>query len=107
MSKGNLSVVAIQEQKAVPPIARKARRKFPFLAGAVVLIALAAIGVAMRASKTQPIQQPSNKTAEMAQAQAQLKVAQAASNLAEVTYRRSQDLFTRDSSPFTRCGLSP
>jgi multidrug efflux pump subunit AcrA (membrane-fusion protein) len=59
------SLVAIQEHKAVPLIARKARRKFPFLAGAVVLIALAAIGVAMRASKTQPIQQPSNKAAEM------------------------------------------
>jgi RND family efflux transporter MFP subunit len=161
MSKGNLSVVAIQEHKAVPPMARKARRKFPFLAGAVVLIALAAIGVAMRASKTQPIQQPSDKAAEMtvtvihpqkasimipvlpgqteaytdapiyaqtsgylnkwyfdigakvkagdvlaeidtpevdqelAQAQAQLKVAQAALNLAEVTWRRNQDLFTR------------
>jgi RND family efflux transporter MFP subunit len=161
MSKGNLSVVAIQEDKAVPPIARKARRKFPFLAGAVVLIALAAIGVAMRASKTQPIQQPSDMAAEMtvtvvhpqkgpimipvlpgqteaytdapiyaqtsgylekwyfdigakvkagdvlaeidtpevdqelAQAQAQLKVAQAALNLAQVTYRRYQDLFTR------------
>jgi RND family efflux transporter MFP subunit len=32
---------------------------------------------------------------ELAQAQAQLKVAQAALNLAEVTYRRSQDLFSR------------
>jgi RND family efflux transporter MFP subunit len=32
---------------------------------------------------------------ELAQAQAQLKVAQAALNLAEVTYRRSQDLFKR------------
>jgi RND family efflux transporter MFP subunit len=162
MSKVNLSVVAIQEHKAVPPIARKARRKFPFLAGAVVLIALAAIGVAMRASKTQPIQQPSNKAAEMtvtvihpqkasimipvlpgqteaytdapifaqtsgylkkwyfdigakvkagnvlaeidtpevdqqlAQAQAQLKVAQAALNLAEVTWRRNLDLFKRN-----------
>jgi RND family efflux transporter MFP subunit len=161
MSKGNLSVVAIQEHKAVPPIARKARKKFPFLAGAVVLIALAAIGVAIRASKTQPIQLPANKAAEttvtvihpqkapimipvlpgqteaytdapiyaqtsgylkkwyfdigakvkagdvlaeidtpevdqeLAQAQAQLKVAQAALNLAEVTYRRYQDLFTR------------
>jgi ABC-type anion transport system duplicated permease subunit len=31
-----------------------------------------------------------------AQAQAQLKVAQAALNLAEVTYRRSQDLFERN-----------
>ena len=33
---------------------------------------------------------------ELAQAQAQLKVAQAALNLAEVTYRRSQDLFKRN-----------
>ena len=33
---------------------------------------------------------------ELAQAQAQLKVAQAALNLAEVTYRRSQDLFNRN-----------
>jgi RND family efflux transporter MFP subunit len=32
----------------------------------------------------------------LAQAQAQLKVAQAALNLAEVTYRRSQDLFNRN-----------
>jgi RND family efflux transporter MFP subunit len=32
---------------------------------------------------------------ELAQAQAQIKVAQAALNLAEVTYRRSQDLFNR------------
>ena len=33
---------------------------------------------------------------ELAQAQAQLKVAQAALNLAEVTYRRNQDLFNRN-----------
>jgi RND family efflux transporter MFP subunit len=33
---------------------------------------------------------------ELAQAQAQLKVAEAALNLAEVTYRRSQDLFQRN-----------
>ena len=162
MSKGNWTAVEIQEHKAVPPMARKARRKFPFLAGAVVLIALAAIGVAMRASKTQPIQQPSDQAAEMAvtvihpqkasimipvlpgqteaytdapifaqtsgylkkwyfdigakvkagnvlaeidtpevdqqlaQAQAQLKVAQAALNLAEVTWRRNLDLFKRN-----------
>jgi RND family efflux transporter MFP subunit len=32
---------------------------------------------------------------ELAQAQAQLKVAQAALDLAEVTYRRSQDLFSK------------
>jgi multidrug resistance efflux pump len=33
---------------------------------------------------------------ELAQAQAQIKVAQAALDLAEVTYRRSQDLFSRE-----------
>src|SRR6202521_1702760 len=162
MSQVISSVVAIQEHKAVPPIARKARRKFPFLAGAVVLIALAAIGVAMRASRTQSIQGHSDTATEMtvtvvhpqkasieipvlpgrteaytdapifaqtsgylkkwyfdigakvkagnvlaeidtpevdqqlAQAQAQLKVAQAALNLAEVTWRRNLDLFKRN-----------
>jgi len=145
----------------VPPIARKRKIKFSFLAGAVLLIALAAIGVEMRSSRTQPIQQHANKAAEMsvavvhpqkasitipvlpgqteaytdapifaqtsgylkmwyydigakvkagavlaeidtpevdqelAQAQAQLKVAQAARDLSEVTWRRNQDLFNR------------
>jgi RND family efflux transporter MFP subunit len=161
MSQGNLGAVEIQERKAVPPIARKRKIKFSFLAGAVLLIALAAIGVEMRSSRTQPIQQHANKAAEMsvavvhpqkasitipvlpgqteaytdapifaqtsgylkmwyydigakvkagavlaeidtpevdqelAQAQAQLKVAQAARDLAEVTWRRNQDLFNR------------
>jgi RND family efflux transporter MFP subunit len=161
MSRGTVGVVEIQERKADPKIAGKRRMKFSFLGGAVVLIALAAIGVAMRSTRTQPIQRHSSLPTEMevtvvrpqqastaipvlpgqteayadapiyaqtsgylriwhfdigakvkvgdvlaeidtpevdqelAQGQAQLKVAQAALNLAEVTYRRSQDLFNR------------
>jgi len=161
MSHGNLGVVEIQEREAVPQIVRKRKVRFSFLAGAIVLVALAAIGVVMRSSLTQPIQQHSNKAAEttvtivhpqkasitipvlpgqtaaytdapiyaqtsgylkkwyfdigakvkagdvlaeidtpevdqeLAQAQAQIKVAQAALNLSEVTYHRYQDLFNR------------
>jgi len=161
MSQVNLSVVEIQERKSAPQNAGKRRIKFFFLAGAVCLIALAAIGIEVRFSRTQSIQQHSNKAAEstvtvvhpqkasitipvlpgqtqaytdapifaqtsgylkkwyfdigakvkagdvlaeidtpevdqeLAQAQAQIKVAQAALNLAEVTYRRNQDLFNR------------
>ena len=159
MSQGNLGVVETRERKAVPQIARKRKIKFSFLAGAVVLIALAAIGIEMRFSTTQPTQQHSNTAAEMtvtvvhpqkasitipvlpgqteaytdapifaqtsgylktwyydigakvkagavlaeidtpevdqelAQAQAQLKVAQAALSLSAVTYHRDQKLF--------------
>jgi RND family efflux transporter MFP subunit len=162
MSQFDLGVDEIQERKSVPQIARKSRRKFSFLPGAVVLIALAAIGIELRSSRTQPSQQHPNKAAEMtvtvvhpqkasitipvlpgqteaytdapiyaqtsgylnkwyfdigakvragdvladidtpevdqelAQAQAQLKVAQAALNLAEVTNRRNQDLYKRN-----------
>lgn len=161
MSQGNLSVAEIQEREAVPQIIRKRKVRFSFLARAIVLVALAAIGVVMRSWLTQSIQQHSDKAAEMtvavvhpqkasitipvlpgqteaytdapifaqtsgylkkwyfdigakvkaddvlaeidtpevdqelAQAQAQIKVAQAALNLAEVTYRRNQDLFNR------------
>ena len=161
MSQGSLDIVEIQEHKSAPRIARKRRTKFPFLAGAVVLIALGVIGVEVRSSRRQAVRQRSQLAAEMtvtvvhpqqasitipvlpgqtqaytdapifaqtsgylkkwyfdigakdkagdvlaeidtpevdqelAQAQAQLKVAQAALNLAEVTYRRNQDLFTR------------
>ena len=161
MSQGNLGVVEIQEREAVPQIVRKRKVRFSFLARAIVLVALAAIGVVMRSSLTQPIQQHSNKAAEttvtvvhpqkasitipvlpgqtaaytdapiyaqtsgylkkwyfdigakvkagdvlaeidtpevdqeLAQAQAQIKVAQAALNLSEVTYHRYQDLFNR------------
>jgi RND family efflux transporter MFP subunit len=161
MSHGDLGLVETQQYKSVPPIAGKKRIKFSFLAGAVVLIALAAIGVEMWSSRTQAVRQPSRPAAEMtvtvvhpqkasitipvlpgqtqaytdapifaqtsgylkkwyfdigakvkagdvlaeidtpevdqqlAQAQAQLKVAQAALNLAEVTWRRYLDLFNR------------
>jgi RND family efflux transporter MFP subunit len=161
MSHSNLGVVEIQERKSVSSMAGKGKRQFSFLAGAGVLIALAGIGIALRSSRTQPIQTDANKVTEMtvtvvhpqrasitipvlpgqtqaytdapifaqtsgylrewyfdigakvkagdvlaeidtpevdqelAQAQAQLKVAEAALNLAEVTYRRSQDLFKR------------
>jgi RND family efflux transporter MFP subunit len=160
MSEGNLGVAEIQEREAVPQIAERRKLRFSFLAGAIVLVALAAMAVVRRSSLAQPIQH-SNKTAEMtvtvvhpqkasitipvlpgqteaytdapifaqtsgylkkwyfdigaqvkagdvlaeidtpevdqelAQAQAQLKVAQAALNLSEVTYRRDQDLFNR------------
>jgi RND family efflux transporter MFP subunit len=161
MTQANLDVVEIQEHKSVPHITRKRRRKFSFLAGAVVLIALAVVGVELRSSRTQAVRQPSRPAAEMtvtvihpqkasitipvlpgqteaytdapifaqtsgylknwnfdigakvkagdvlaeidtpevdqelAQAQAQLKVAQAALDLAKVTWRRNQDLFNR------------
>jgi RND family efflux transporter MFP subunit len=161
MSEGNLGVAEVNERKAVPQIARKGKIKFSFLAGAVVLIALAAIGIEMRFSITQPTQQHSNTAAEMTvtvvhpqkasitipvlpgqteaytdapifaqtsgylktwyydiganvkagavlaeidtpevdqelvQAQAQLNVAQAPLNLAEVTWRRNQNLYKR------------
>jgi RND family efflux transporter MFP subunit len=160
MSQDTLGAVEVQESKAAPKIAGKRRKKFSFLAGAVVLIALAAIGI--WATRRQSIEPQSAKATEMtvtvvhpqkvpitipvlpgrteaytdapifaqtsgylknwyfdigakvkagdvlaeidtpevdqelAQAQAQLKVAQAALNLAEVTYRRSQDLFHRN-----------
>ena len=162
MSQDTLGAVEIQEGKAAPKIVRKRKREFSFLAGAVVLIALAAVVAKMPAPRTQPVQGHSDDAAEMtvtvvhpqkapisipvlpgrteaytdapiyaqtsgylkewhfdigakvkagdilaevdtpevdqelAQAQAQLKVAQAALNLAEVTYRRSQDLFNRN-----------
>jgi RND family efflux transporter MFP subunit len=161
MNEGNLGVAEIDEREAVPQIARKRKPKFSLLAGAVVLIALAAIGVVMRSSRIHATQQHSDGVAEMtvtvvhpqkasitipvlpgqteaytdapifaqtsgylkkwyfdigakvkagdvlaeidtplvdqelAQAQAQIKVAQAALNLAEVTWRRNQDLFNR------------
>ncbi len=161
MSEGNLAVAEFHEREAVPPLVKKRRRRFPFLAGAIVLVALAAIGIRLWPSGTQSIQPHSDKAAEMtvtvvhpqkasitipvlpgqteaytdapifaqtsgylkmwyydigakvkagavlaeidtpevdqelAQAQAQLKVAEAALNLSEVTWRRNQDLFNR------------
>ena len=161
MSEGSLGVVENAEPKSAPQKPEKRRRKFPFLAGAVVLVALAVIGVEMRSSRTQGVRQRSQPAArvevtvvhpqkasitipvlpgqteaytdapihaqtsgylkdwyfdigakvkagdvlaeidtpevdqELAQAQAQLKVAQAALHLAEVTWRRQQNLFDR------------
>jgi RND family efflux transporter MFP subunit len=161
MSEGNLAVAEIQEREAAPQIVKKGKLRLHFLAGAIVLVALAALGIESWFSRSQPIQERSNKDAamtvtvvhpqkasitipvlpgqtqaytdapifaqtsgylrkwyfdigakvkagdvlaeidtpevdqELAQAQAQLKVAEAALNLAEVTYRRSQDLFKR------------
>jgi RND family efflux transporter MFP subunit len=161
VSQGSLGVVEISEHKSVPEKAGKRRRKLPLLAGAVVLIALAVIGIEMRSSRTQAVRQRSQPAArvevtvvhpqkasitipvlpgqteaytdapihaqtsgylkdwyfdigakvkagdvlaeidtpevdqELAQAQAQLKVAQAALHLAEVTWRRNVDLFNR------------
>src|SRR6201981_3796847 len=65
MTQANLDVVEIQEHKSVPHITRKRRRKFSFLAGAVVLIALAVVGVELRSSRTQAVRQPSRPAAEM------------------------------------------
>jgi RND family efflux transporter MFP subunit len=162
MSQGDLGVAEMQERNPVPPVARKRKRRFSFLAGAAALIALAAIGVEMWSSRTPLTQQHAIKAADMtvtvvhpqkvsltfpvlpgqtqaytdapifaqtsgylkkwyfdigakvkagdvlaeidtpevdqelAQAQAQLKVAQAALNLAEVTWRRNQDLYKRN-----------
>jgi RND family efflux transporter MFP subunit len=162
MSEGNLALGEIHEREAVPQIVKKRKLRFSFLAGAIVLVALAALGIESWFSRTESIQRHSNKAAEMtvtvvhpqkasitiavlpgqteaytdapifaqtsgylkkwyfdigarvkagdvlaeidtpevdqelAQAQAQLKVAEAALNLAEVTYRRSQDLFKRN-----------
>ena len=163
MSQANLYAVEIrEEEKSVPQSPRTRRPRFPFLAGAVVLVALALIGVEVWSSKTKRLQKHPNKAAEMAvtvvhpqkaaitipvlpgqteaytdapifaqtsgylnkwyfdigakvkagdvladidtpevdqelaQAQAQLKVAQAALNLAEVTWRRNQDLYKRN-----------
>lgn len=59
-----MGVVEIQEREAVPQIVGKRKVRFSFLARAIVLVALAAIGVVMRSSLTQPIQQHSNKAAE-------------------------------------------
>jgi RND family efflux transporter MFP subunit len=162
MSQDTLGAAELQDRKAAPKIAGKRRKEFSLLAGAVALIALAAVVVEMPTSETQSVQPHSDKAAvmtvsvvhpqkvsinipvlpgrteaytdapiyaqtsgylkdwhfdigakvkagdvlaevdtpevdqELAQAQAQLKVAQAALNLAEVTYRRSQDLFNRN-----------
>src|SRR6266404_5452963 len=159
MSQG--SVVEISQPQSIQPTAGEKRRKFRFLIGAVVFIALAVIGVKVWPLRPEGVRQPSPPVAqvrvtvvhpekasimipmlpgqteaytnapifaqtsgylknwyfdigtkvtagdvlaeidapevdqELAQARAQLKVAQAALHLAEVTWRRNQDLFNR------------
>jgi RND family efflux transporter MFP subunit len=65
MSEGNLAVAENQEREIVPPTVKKGKLRFPFLAGAMVLVALAAIGVVMRLSLAQPIQPQASEAAEM------------------------------------------
>jgi RND family efflux transporter MFP subunit len=67
MSQANLYAVEVQEkEKSVPQGPRTRRPRSPFLAGAVLLVALAIIAVAVWSSKTKPLGQHANKAAEMA-----------------------------------------
>ena len=66
ISQGSLGVVENSEHKSVPEKAWENTRKFPFLAGAFILIALAVIGVAVRSSRIQAVRQRSQPAAEMA-----------------------------------------
>jgi RND family efflux transporter MFP subunit len=65
MSEGNLAVAEIQEREAAPQIVKKRKLRLSFFAGAIVLVALAALGIESWFSRTQPIQQHSNKVTEM------------------------------------------
>jgi RND family efflux transporter MFP subunit len=66
MSQANLYAAEIQEEeKSVPKSPRTKRPRSPFLAGVVVLVALAIIGVEVWSSKTKPLQQHPNKAAQM------------------------------------------
>jgi RND family efflux transporter MFP subunit len=61
MSQANLYAIEIQEEeKSVPQSPRTRRPRAPFLAGAVVLVALAIIGVEVWSSKTKPLQHYTN-----------------------------------------------
>ncbi len=55
----------IHEREAVRPNVQKRKLRLTLLAGAVVLFALAALGIELWFSRTQPIQQHSNKVSEM------------------------------------------
>jgi membrane fusion protein (multidrug efflux system) len=65
ISQGSLGVVENSEHKSVPEKAGKNTRKFPFLAGAFILIALAVIGAEVRSSRIQAVRQRSQPAAEM------------------------------------------
>ena len=58
MSPGNNEVAELQERETAPQIPRKSRRKTFLLAGVVASIALAAIGIEVRSSRTRSIQPP-------------------------------------------------
>jgi RND family efflux transporter MFP subunit len=67
MSQAILYAAEVQEkEKSVPQGPRTRRPRSPFLAGVVVLVALAIIAVAVWSSKTKPLEQHANKGAEMA-----------------------------------------
>jgi len=67
MSQAILYAAEVQEkEKSVPQGPRTRRSRSPFLAGAVALVALAIIAVAVWSSKTKPLEQHANKAAEMA-----------------------------------------
>ena len=65
ISQGGLGLVENSEHQSVPEKAGKNTRKFFFLAGAFILIALAVIGVAVRSSRIQAVRQRSQPAAEM------------------------------------------
>src|ERR1700729_2224360 len=65
MSEGNLAMAEIQEREAAPQIVKKRKPRLPFVAGAILLFALAALGIESWFSGTQPIQQDSIKVTEM------------------------------------------
>ena len=58
MSEETLGAVEIQKRTTALKTARNRKKGFPFLAGTVVLMTLAAIGVERQASKRPSIQQP-------------------------------------------------
>jgi RND family efflux transporter MFP subunit len=65
MSEGNLAVAEMHEREAIPQMAKKRKLRLTFLAGAIVLVAFAALGIESWFSRTQPIQQHSNMVTEM------------------------------------------
>jgi RND family efflux transporter MFP subunit len=65
MSEGNLAVAEIQEREAAPKIVKKRKLRLSFLAGAIVLVALAALGIESWFSRTQLAQQHPNTVTEM------------------------------------------
>jgi RND family efflux transporter MFP subunit len=65
MNERNLAVAEIQEREAAPKIVKKRKLRLSFLAGAIVLVALAALGIESWFSRTQLAQQHPNTVTEM------------------------------------------